>query len=140
MKSITVVVPCFNEAGGIAKLKRELTPVLERLLEKRAVQLVLVDDGSTDDTHSLLKKTFPNALLVKHPRNLNLGAAISSGFREATSEIVAFLDSDCTCFNFPKARSGKRGNASFKARGGAYWTQLNPEASGALVARRVEAC
>jgi dolichol-phosphate mannosyltransferase len=94
-----VIVPCYNEADGIPQLKEKLPPVLEQIRSQRECQLILIDDGSTDNTFDLLTQTFadvPNAKVVRHPQNMNLGAAIRTGFHESNGEWIAYLDSDCT--------------------------------------------
>jgi dolichol-phosphate mannosyltransferase len=99
MSSVSVVVPCYNESASIAQLHEKLLPVLDRIAAQHAVELVLVDDGSTDDTYDRLTRTFgerPATRVVRHPKNLNLGGAIRTGIRESTGELIANLDSDCT--------------------------------------------
>ncbi len=99
MASLSVVVPCYNEADGIPQLKKGLLPVLDQVAHHHEVELILIDDGSTDDTYWLLHKEFasrPRTKVVKHERNLNLGAAIRTGVMESSGEWIANLDSDCT--------------------------------------------
>ena len=63
------------------------------------MELILIDDGSTDATWPLLQDHFQgwtNVRLVRHPINQGIAAAIQSGLMQATSEIVASLDADCT--------------------------------------------
>jgi dolichol-phosphate mannosyltransferase len=97
--AVSVVVPCYNESASIAQLREKLLPVLDRLSPRHTVELILVDDGSTDDTYELLTRTFAGRAatrVVRHPKNLNLGGAIRTGIRESTGELIANLDSDCT--------------------------------------------
>jgi len=99
MPSVSVVVPCYNEADGIPQLQEKLLPVLDRVASRHTVELIFVDDGSTDDTHQLLERAFssrPNTRIIRHPRNLNLGAAIRTGIAESKGEWIVNLDSDCT--------------------------------------------
>lgn len=99
MATVSVVVPCYNEADGIPQLKEKLLPVLDRVAARHDVELVLVDDGSTDDTYALLLEAFGSrqkTRLVRHERNMNLGAAIRTGVAESRGEWIANLDSDCT--------------------------------------------
>jgi dolichol-phosphate mannosyltransferase len=96
---ISIVVPCYNEEAGIENLRNNLDPVVQELCEEYDVELVFVDDGSTDKTHELLQYHYANkshAKIVKHDRNRNLGAALKTGFSHATGDFVAALDSDCT--------------------------------------------
>lgn len=98
--TLSVVVPCYNEAAGIPQLKERLLPVLDRVAATgREVELLLVDDGSRDHTFELLKEAFasrPGARVVRHERNMNLGAAVRTGVAESKGEWIANLDSDCT--------------------------------------------
>ncbi len=97
--TLSVVVPCYNEADGIPQLREKLTPVLDRVASRRDVELILVDDGSRDDTFNLLNRAFgsrPNTRVVRHERNLNLGGAVRTGVKESRGEWIANLDSDCT--------------------------------------------
>lgn len=96
---LSVIVPCYNEAEGIDHLKEQLLPVLARIEQRHAVELLLIDDGSTDDTYARLQEVFggrPTMRVIKHERNQNLGGAIRTGFRESSGEWVANFDSDCT--------------------------------------------
>ncbi len=98
-RALSVVVPCYNEADGIAQLREKLTPVLDRVGARYDVELILVDDGSGDNTGELLNQAFgsrPNTRVVRHERNLNLGAAVRTGVQESRGGWIANLDSDCT--------------------------------------------
>lgn len=99
MATLSVVVPCYNEADGISQLKEKLLPVLDEVALKHSVELILVDDGSTDDTYRLLSEAFgarQGTRVVRHAKNLNLGGAIRTGIAESSGEWIANLDSDCT--------------------------------------------
>ncbi|NQU16845.1 MAG: glycosyltransferase family 2 protein [Candidatus Saganbacteria bacterium] len=95
-EKLSISIPFYNEESGIPHLNERLSNVILELEKTVAVELILVDDGSTDKTFDLLKKHFPDALLVKHPKNFGIGAAMRSGFKNATGDFIAFLDSDCT--------------------------------------------
>lgn len=98
-RTLTLVVPCFNEAESIDKLVCALERVQAALADQFQLQFVLVDDGSRDATWALLYNQFAmrgNVRLVRHPVNLGIAAAIATGLREAQTEIVASMDADCT--------------------------------------------
>jgi dolichol-phosphate mannosyltransferase len=96
-QSVSIIVPCFNEAEGIESLKKKLLPVVEQLRFSRTTELIFVDDGSTDDTFLCLKQNFgQEAQIVRHPRNRGLSAAISTGLTYSIGEIICTIDSDCT--------------------------------------------
>lgn len=99
MRSVSIVVPCYNEADGVPQLKAKLVPILNRLKSRYVLQLILVDDGSLDETYSLLEANFSsveNCKVVRHEKNMNLGAAIRTGFSHSNGDWIAYLDSDCT--------------------------------------------
>lgn len=96
-RSVSAIVPCFNESEGIPNLKQRLLPVVAKLRLTRTVQLIFVDDGSTDETFMLLKHHFePHAQIVRHQKNKGLSAAIATGLAHSSGEIICTMDSDCT--------------------------------------------
>lgn len=98
-KSLSIVIPCYNESEGIPYLVSQLNPAVEKLQQKYALELIFVDDGSSDKTNELLQQYYgnnPQAKIIKHEKNRNLGAALRTGFANSTGEYVAALDSDCT--------------------------------------------
>jgi dolichol-phosphate mannosyltransferase len=97
--SLSIIIPCYNEEDGIAKLASELAPVLADLEKSRPLELILVDDGSVDATFERARQAFattPGVQILQHGRNLGLGAAIRTGFAAARGEIIVTTDSDGT--------------------------------------------
>lgn len=95
----SIVIPCYNEAEGLPAMHERLTQALDMLRERGRTQLVLVNDGSRDGTGDLLEQTFgawPDTVIVHHPTNRGLGAALRTGFANATGEIIVTCDSDGT--------------------------------------------
>ena len=96
---VSIIIPCFNEEQGIPHLAAQLDPVIRELQQKYALELIFVDDGSTDRTNALLHHYFDkkkNAKIIRHAINKNLGAALRTGFQHASGAYIAALDSDCT--------------------------------------------
>jgi dolichol-phosphate mannosyltransferase len=96
---LSIVIPCYNEEEGIYNLYKQLTVTEKKLSKKYKTELIFVDDGSTDKTYELLKKYFgkmKNAKIIRHKKNKNLGAALRTGFKQTTGDLIACLDSDCT--------------------------------------------
>src|SRR3989344_1357750 len=96
---LSIVIPCYNEEKGVLNLKQKLDSVLHSLAEDYDVELIFVDDGSTDKTHQLLTEAFGSLgylKIIRHAINRNLGAAMRTGFEHATGDVIATLDSDCT--------------------------------------------
>lgn len=101
--SLSIVIPCYNEVDNIPKIQDELFPVVAKLAERQPVELVFVDDGSSDGTMPALKEVLPAAcpdgVSVKfaiHPHNLGLGQAIRTGFAQASGDVIVTTDSDGT--------------------------------------------
>lgn len=84
--SLSIVIPAKNEAatiGTVVTTARESFPDAE---------IVVVDDGSTDDTVDIARAA--GAILVQHPESLGNGAAVKTGARTATGDIIALMDGD----------------------------------------------
>ena len=96
--SLTVVVPLHDEAPGVTALATAMRRFVEETARDRAVDLVLVDDGSTDGTDELLREDFEGLphQVVRHDDNRGLTAALCTGLRSARGELIAWLDSDLT--------------------------------------------
>ncbi len=96
-QSVSIIVPCFNESEGIESLKKKLLPVIEKISLVRSVELICVDDGSTDDTYLKLHQNFAQqAQIVSHQKNLGLSAAIGTGLAHSMGNVICTIDSDCT--------------------------------------------
>jgi len=95
---ISVIVPCFNEEDGIPFLANNLASLKNELSAQFDTEFILVDDGSKDQTWTLLEKYFgdnPAAKLIQHPENKGVSAAIMTGLRHAR-EIACSIDCDCS--------------------------------------------
>ncbi len=96
-KTVSIVIPCFNESEGLVHLQQEITPILMDLRRHYQVELVLVNDGSSDDTYQKMHTIFGNqAVILSHPKNRGIFAAMRTGFEGSKGEIICTLDSDCT--------------------------------------------
>jgi len=98
-QEVTVVIPLYNEESNIAFLRGNLMDVRRRLGRKYRIQFILVNDASTDGTRKQLEERFRNyrgCRIVHHDQNAGVAAAILTGIRAATTEIVASMDCDCS--------------------------------------------
>lgn len=96
---VSLVVPCYNEADGLPQLAAAIDDLRATLGAVHDLELVFVDDGSTDDTLDALRRHFdrtPGVQIFVHDRNRGLGAALRTGFAAATGDAIASVDSDCT--------------------------------------------
>ena len=97
MTVLSVVIPALNEEDGIAAIMQRVLAVRPQLpaVGVDDLELIVVDDGSTDRTAEIVQSTL-GATLVQHPVNKGYGAALKTGFRAAHGELLAFLDADGT--------------------------------------------
>ncbi|MGB5811298.1 MAG: glycosyltransferase family 2 protein [Polyangiales bacterium] len=92
---LSVVVPCFNEEGNIADVVREAAAVGRSLASQ--LEIVVVDDGSTDGTPEVLHRlgdAVPELAMVRHEVNRGYGAAVRTGLAQASHEYVFLTDGD----------------------------------------------
>lgn len=94
MTKLSCIVPAFNEADSLPHLWPVLEPVLQRYPDW---ELIIVDDGSTDQTAQLVRdhaQQQSRVRLVEQRRNRGKSAALMAGFVAATGDIVVTLDAD----------------------------------------------
>ena len=92
---LSVVVPLFNEAATLEELHRRLTAVLFTI--GVAPEIIYVDDGSTDNTSTVLADIAardPHVRLIPLARNYGQTAALAAGFDAASGEVVVAMDGD----------------------------------------------
>ena len=84
---ISIVMPAYNEAE----------PIDKRLEEVQSMgdfhEIIVVDDGSSDETATLVEK-HKDIRLVRHPYNIGNGAAVKSGIRAASGDSILLMDAD----------------------------------------------
>jgi len=96
---LSIVVPLYNEARGLARLHEQLSDAARALTRKRAlpVEVVYVDDGSRDDTLTIARGLPADALdvqVVALSRNFGKEAALAAGLDHARRGAVLFMDGD----------------------------------------------
>lgn len=89
----TCIIPAFNESSRIHNTLSYLTKV------PAINEIIVIDDGSTDDTFSLVKNYFPNILTLHHSNNLGKAAAVKSGLRVAHQSNILLFDADVLYFH-----------------------------------------
>lgn len=92
---LSVVIPVYNEAESLAELCGELNDVARQ--QQYDLELVFVDDGSTDDSWAEIERLAsqdPRVQGVRFRRNFGKAAALRAGFQAARGEIVFTLDAD----------------------------------------------
>jgi glycosyltransferase involved in cell wall biosynthesis len=93
--SISVVLPCYNEQGNIKRVAGEVLGFLKDKISD--FEIIIVDDGSRDDTAAIagsLSQKDCCINVVRHTSNLGYGAALKTGFRNASKDFIFLTDGD----------------------------------------------
>jgi len=83
---VSIIIPAYNEAGNIEKIVAGIKAMYP------AYEVIVINDGSTDSTAGEAQGA--GAKVFSHPYNIGNGAAIKSGIRVATGDILVFMDGD----------------------------------------------
>jgi glycosyltransferase involved in cell wall biosynthesis len=83
---VSIIIPAYNEAGIIKNIVSNIKTLYP------AYEIIVINDGSTDDTAAEAQRA--GAKVFSHPYNIGNGAAIKSGIRVATGDILVFMDGD----------------------------------------------
>ena len=94
-KSLTIIVPVFNEEGNLERVENEITKFINNSPVKTSV--LFVNDGSTDNSQKIIetlcsKNSKFSYILFKE--NKGLSAALKAGFDNAKTDLVGYIDSD----------------------------------------------
>ncbi len=96
-KLVTVIAPAYNEAGVLARNLGTLVAHLRGLEDRWRWELLVVNDGSTDDSGKIadaFAADHPGVRVIHHPVNMNLGQALRTGFAHARGDWIVVLDVD----------------------------------------------
>ncbi|MGM0636468.1 MAG: glycosyltransferase family 2 protein, partial [Bacteroidota bacterium] len=91
----TVIVPIYNEKENIYRLEKELSQLVDKVAFE--INVLLVNDGSTDGSLQLIKEVCQNNKAFNYldfAYNCGLSAAIKAGFDYATTDLVGYIDAD----------------------------------------------
>jgi len=83
---VSIIIPAYNEAQTIGDVVAKIMSLYPDF------EIIVVNDGSTDDTAAVAKAA--GALVYSHPHNIGNGAAVKSGIRFASGKILVFMDGD----------------------------------------------
>jgi len=90
---LSVVLPCYNEEENVHRISSELVPELNKL--GISYEILLIDDGSTDNTAAFAERlSLPQLRIISHGKNKGLGEAIKTGFKNVKYDLTITLDAD----------------------------------------------
>jgi glycosyltransferase involved in cell wall biosynthesis len=89
MAAVSVIIPTFNRAGRVI---RAISSVLEQTFID--FEIIVVDDGSTDETEKTVARFNDRIKYIAQPANLGVSAARNTGIKNSSAPFIAFLDSD----------------------------------------------
>src|SRR5688572_6768576 len=93
--SLSLIIPAYNEADGIAAAVADADDALRRSADD--YEILVVDDGSNDATAAIVTdvaRQRPRVRLLRHEGNRGYGTALRTGFEAARGDRVAFTDAD----------------------------------------------
>ena len=99
MKRLSVIVPCYNEEEALPLFYQAMVPVLDQLREQFQVEseMILVDDGSQDNTLSVMRELRNRDARVRYiafSRNFGKEAALYAGFEHVDGDYITLMDAD----------------------------------------------
>lgn len=94
MKKISCIIPAYNEEKGIINV----LPIVIPLLGKYLYEIIVVDDGSKDNTKKIVE-SFPKVKLIVHGTNKGKSRAVSDGIKASKGDYIFLLDADLKFLN-----------------------------------------
>jgi glycosyltransferase involved in cell wall biosynthesis len=94
---ISLVIPLLNEAESLPELVSQIYDAVFKLPEKKSIEILFIDDGSTDNSSDVIKtlvKSHAEIKLIRFRKNYGKSAALDVGFAAAQGEFVITMDAD----------------------------------------------
>jgi len=98
-EKLSIIIPAYNEEDSVDEILKTCLAARAVLIKDAGlsdVEVILVDDGSRDKTQEKARR-WTEAKLVVHEKNKGYGAALMTGFRASSGDLLSFLDADGTC-------------------------------------------
>lgn len=98
--SLSVILPCYNEAQAIPLVLKKLITSRKQIIKQcqlTDLEIIVVNDGSTDDSIEQLLSFEGEIQIVEHPQCQGYGRALKTGIQHAHGSLIAFYDLDDTC-------------------------------------------
>ena len=100
MLKLSIIIPAYNEEDAIRNIVNKCLSEQRNIINETSVdevEIIVVNDGSRDKTAEIVKRFGREVKLITFKKNKGYGAALKAGFKEASGNLVSFLDADGTC-------------------------------------------
>ena len=94
MKKISCIIPAYNEENGIENVLNVAAPLIGKYLS----EVIVVDDGSSDNTKQIVKK-FPTVHFIEHEINKGKSRSVADGIKASKGDYILLLDADLKFLN-----------------------------------------
>lgn len=94
---VSIIIPCYNEQDSLDTLFLKLDDVERIIKAKYNLEIIFINDGSTDDTYERLSKRYsknPDINIITYKDNKGYGYALKRGLKKASGDLIITIDSD----------------------------------------------